>query len=567
MAIKFDEDKQNRKVDDLRKQEEEELAQVLAEAKYNIPYINLLVTTIENEALRIIPEPEARAIEVAPFKVTGKNISVAVRAPSRPEVTLFKEELEKKGYKPTFYMVSLASLEKAWSRYAEISFAEKSKSGSLDISPSVLADLAQRIKTMGDVGRVAEEITKESKTHKATRMLEVILAGAISTGASDIHIEPEEHEVHVRFRLDGVLQNIMQLDFPTHKLLNSRIKLISGLKITSTTTAQDGRFGIFMNEVEISMRVSVIPGAYGESVVMRILDPKSIQHEIESMGMDHKLYSIVMDQIKKPNGLILITGPTGSGKTTTLYGFLRKIYSPELKIITIEDPIEYHLAGITQTQVEEEKGYTFLAGLRAALRQDPDVIMVGEIRDGETAKTAIESALTGHLVFSTLHTNDAAGVIPRLIDLGVNPKIMTSALRLSIAQRLVRKLCVECKKEKTPTELELKTIKNILQTIVDEKKDLASYNVKIDQEIKLWEAIGCEKCNGTGYKGRLGIFEAIESDAAIEALVPTNPSEREIKKAAIPQGILTMREDGIIKILNGVTSYDEVGSVVDLNEA
>jgi type II secretory ATPase GspE/PulE/Tfp pilus assembly ATPase PilB-like protein len=283
------------------------------------------------------------------------------------------------------------------------------------------------------------------------------------------------------------------------------------------------------------------------------------------MGIEPKLFEIFMREIKKPNGLILLTGPTGSGKTTTLYSFLQKIYSPEIKIITIEDPIEYHLAGITQTQTNAEKGYTFLEGLRSALRQDPDVIMVGEIRDSETAKIAVESALTGHMVFSTLHTNNAAGVIPRLIDLEVNPKILVSALTLSIAQRLVRKLCAKCKKQHIITDEEMKIIKKISDNAKVHNKDFNNYGVDM-ANITAYEAVGCAECNNTGYKGRMGIFEAIHNDASIEAIIPKNPSEREIKEVAANQGSLDMREDGIVKILKGITSYEEVGSVVDFYE-
>jgi type IV pilus assembly protein PilB len=299
---------------------------------------------------------------------------------------------------------------------------------------------------------------------------------------------------------------------------------------------------------------------------MRILNPKSIQVKLEDMGIEAKMFEVFMREIKKPNGLILLTGPTGSGKTTTLYSFLQKIYSTEIKIITIEDPIEYHLPGITQTQTDSEKGYTFLEGLRSALRQDPDVIMVGEIRDAETAKIAVESALTGHLVFSTLHTNNAAGVIPRLIDLEVNPKILVSALSLSIAQRLVRKLCSNCKKEETITEEEVRVIKKITDNAKAHGKDFTQYGVDMNAPIKIYEGVGCAECNGTGYKGRMGIFEAIHNDASIEAIIPNNPSERQIKDIAQNQGTLDMKEDGVVKILKGITSYAEVGSVVDFYE-
>jgi type IV pilus assembly protein PilB len=299
---------------------------------------------------------------------------------------------------------------------------------------------------------------------------------------------------------------------------------------------------------------------------MRILDPKSIRVNFESLGIDPYLFNIVQKEIVKPNGMILVTGPTGSGKTTTLYAFLQKIYSPEINIITIEDPVEYHLSGITQTQINLKKNYTFPEGLRSALRQDPDVIMVGEIRDGDTAEIAVQSALTGHMVYSTLHTNNAAGVIPRLIDLGVNPKILVSALSLSMAQRLVRKLCKECKKEKEITNEEKETIKVLLKNIEEKGQDLKNYSVDVKSPFKLFSAVGCDKCNNTGYSGRIGIFEAIKTDEEIEKIIPNNPSEHEIKKVARKQGILSMREDGIIKILNGVTSFEEVASVVDLSE-
>ncbi len=337
------------------------------------------------------------------------------------------------------------------------------------------------------------------------------------------------------------------------------------MKLTSKI-AQDGRFNIIEGKDELSIRVSLIPGAYGEAIVMRILDPKSIQVEFEQLGIEDYLLGIIQNQIIKPNGLILVTGPTGAGKTTTLYAFLRKMYSPDINIITIEDPVEYHINGITQTQVNTEKDYTFAEGLRSILRQDPDVIMVGEIRDRDTAEIAVQSSLTGHMVLSTLHTNNAAGVIPRMIDLGVNPKILVSSLSIAIAQRLVRILCQFCKKEKVVSEREAMIIKTIIEEMKTENKDLTKHNIKPDAPIKLYEPAGCDKCNGTGYKGRIGIFEAICNNAEIEKIIPENPSEREIKQIAKTQGILSMRQDGVIKMLNGITSYEEVLSVVDLSE-
>ena len=561
----FDEEKQNKQLEEVHKQEEEELVATLAQSKYNLPYINLAALGVDNEALRAITEKEARELNVACFKLSGKNIAIAVRSPSEDLLGKLKDEMERQSLIPVFYMASMASLNKVWDRYKEVSMAENSKIGGIDISGEVLKDTAKNVKNMQDIGNLIKEALTGNEIHKISRILEIILAGAISIGASDIHIEPEKENSRLRLRLDGVLQDITFFETNVYHLLNSRIKLLSGMKLTSAG-AQDGRFSIMEENEEVNIRTSLIPGAYGESIVMRILDPKSIRVKLEEIGIEPFLFSIIQEEISKPNGMILITGPTGSGKTTTLYAFLQRIYSTEIKIITVEDPIEYHLPGITQTQTNDEKGYTFQEGLRSVLRQDPDVVMVGEIRDAETAKIAVEAALTGHMVFSTLHTNNAAGVIPRLIDLYVNPKILVSALSLSIAQRLVRKLCPYCKKETVPTEEEIKTIKMIMDGIKEEGKSLSSYNINPDAPLKMFAAVGCEKCNMIGYKGRIGIFEAIKTDEAIENIIPENPSEREIKKVASHQGILSMRQDGVVKILNGITSIEEVKSVVDLNE-
>ncbi|MBU0998953.1 GspE/PulE family protein [Patescibacteria group bacterium] len=561
----FDDEKQNKELDELHKKEEEQLVATLAESKYSLPYIDLSRLGIDNEALRIISEKDSRALNVAPFKLFGKNIFIALRSPSDDLIKKLREDIERKNLIPTFYMASTASLNKVWNRYQEISMAESSVVGGLEISGEMLRETAKKIQKMQDIEKMTTEILKEKKIHKISHILEAVLAGAIAIKASDIHIEPEENRGRLRLRLDGVLIDVTFFGLDVYRLLNSRIKLLSGMKLTSKI-AQDGRFSISEGKEEISIRTSLIPGSYGESIVMRILDPKSIQVPLEEIGIEPFLFSIIEKEILKPNGLILVTGPTGSGKTTTLYAFLKKIYSPEIKIITIEDPVEYHLVGITQTQTNIKKGYTFVEGLRSALRQDPDVVMVGEIRDKETAEIAVQSALTGHIVFSTLHTNNAAGVIPRLIDLGVNPKILVSALSLSIAQRLVRKLCQFCKKEKPPSKEEEEIIKTVLSSIKEEGKNLANYNINPDAPLKLFAPVGCEKCNMTGFKGRIGIFEAIKTDETIEKIIPENPSEHEIKKIAGKQGILSMRQDGLVKMLNGITSFEEVQSVVDLSE-
>ncbi len=565
MVVSFDDEKQTKDLEDLRKQEEENLIEFISQAKYGIPPINLAGVIIDNDALRSITEKEAQEFGIAPFKLVGKNLHVAVKSPQPEKLQQLSEYFTNKKYNPYFYMASTASLEKVWERYKELSYASESRLGTVSITGEALQKIIPEIKNVDDITRLIKEAEKD-RIRTTSRILEIAIAGAIAVNASDIHFEPEEKFVRLRFRLDGVLHQLMEISPEIHKFINSRIKLISGLKITTSEAAQDGRFSFFFGEDEINLRVSFMPGAYGESIVLRILNPKSIRHELEEFGIEQKLYEVFMDEIKKPNGLILLTGPTGSGKTTTLYAFLQRIYSKEIKIITIEDPIEYHLPGISQTQVDEEKGYTFFSGLRSALRQDPDVIMVGEIRDPDTAKTAVESALTGHLVFSTLHTNNAAGVIPRLIDLDVNPKTLVSALSLSIAQRLVRKLCTNCKKEKVLTDKEKDLIKMIVETAKSNGKEMDKYGVDLNKDLVVYEAVGCDKCNHTGYDGRIGIFEAIRTDEEVEKIMPQNPSEREVKRIAVSQGTLNLREDGIIKVLKGITSLDEVASVVDLLE-
>ena len=566
--VEFEEEKQKKQLEDIRKKEEEELVQVMAETRYNLPYIDLRAVPIDNESLRIIPEEDAKKLGVAPFKLVGKKIYVAIISPNKEGIQTLKEELKKRGFTLYFYMASHESLKKVWERYADLSYAERSKAGGLDVAGDVLLEIAKKIQTIPDVKPLIGKLIEEGKSHAISRILEVIMSGAVALDASDIHLESEEERMRLRYRIDGVLHDIMFLDLRIFKLIKNRIKLLSGMKLTIVEAAQDGRFSVFLEGDEVNIRVSTVPGAYGEGIVMRLLNPKSIKVKLEELGIHPKLLEVFRREIRKPNGLILVTGPTGSGKTTTLYSFLREIYNPEIKMITIEDPIEYHLTGITQTQVEVEHGYTFLAGLRAALRQDPDVVMVGEIRDRETAEICVQASLTGHIVFSTLHTNDAAGAIPRLIDLGVNPKVIPSALSLAIAQRLLRKLCPDCKKEAKPTTEEERIIRDTIKTAIERGRDLSSYDITPDQEIKIWKpgkGSECTRCGDIGYKGRIAVFEAILSDEKIAKIIPTMPSDREVRETAFPQGILTMKEDGIFnKILTGMSSLEELGSVVDL---
>ncbi|MFZ2769804.1 MAG: GspE/PulE family protein, partial [Minisyncoccia bacterium] len=450
-------------------------------------------------------------------------------------------------------------LNKVWDRYKDMSYSFETTSGALDISSAEIMDIVGKVHVVGDVKALIEEVLAAKKSYRISKILEIVLASAIALKVSDIHIEPEEDSVRLRYRLDGVLMDILHLDTDTFNLLLSRIKLVSTLKLNLNNQAQDGRFSIRLGDEEVEVRTSLLPGPYNESVVLRILTPDSISVPLEQLGIHPRLLKILEKEIAKPNGMILTTGPTGSGKTTTLYAFLKKIYNPEIKVITIENPVEYHLTGIVQTQTDPEGEYTFAEGLRSALRQDPDVIMVGEIRDPETAKTAVNAALTGHLVLSTLHTNNAAGSIPRLLDLGINPKVVSSALNISIAQRLVRKLCVECKKEAV---LEGRT-KNIVEQTIAGIED-KSYLEGLQTE-HVWEAVGCEKCHNTGYKGREGIYEAILMDENIEKIILANPGERDIVTAAKGQHLLSLTEDGIIKVLKGETDVKELERVIDLS--
>ncbi|PIR44631.1 MAG: hypothetical protein COV10_03965 [Candidatus Vogelbacteria bacterium CG10_big_fil_rev_8_21_14_0_10_51_16] len=592
----FDETLRIKKVEELRLREAEDLAKVLSQ-KYQVLYADLSRTSINTDALRLIDEDQARKAGVAAFQLSGHTLSLATLSPKGDQIPVILDDLRRKHYEPTIYMVSPTSLARAWERYKEVSDAANTKAGLIEISSEHLQFFLSRINSIGDLEKnIHEVLTSEKEQGQGvSKILEIILAGAIAVGASDIHIEPQEALVRLRFRLDGVLHDMSEFAREPYALILSRVKLISGLKLNVKQTAQDGRFTINLDAKEFEIRTSVLPGGFGESLVLRILDPESIEISLETMGMEAKLLTLVEQEIRRPNGMLLVTGPTGSGKSTTLYAALRRINSPEIKIITIEDPIEYHLKGIEQTQVNDERGYTFLEGLRSALRQDPDVIMVGEIRDSETAKIAINSSLTGHLVFSTLHTNNAAGSFPRLIDLGVNPKVITSALSVALAQRLVRRLCGSCKIQATPSPEEWKLVQEVLASIPLEA------GVTMPTTISLWKPrqdnqgtgrrpqgvdgnepvdpnpttpyalrpssspATCQTCGGIGYKGRIAIFEAIITDRAVEEAIQRNPSERDIVIAARPQGILDMRQDGILKALRGITSLEELQRVVDLH--
>ncbi|MFH1402064.1 MAG: type II/IV secretion system protein [Patescibacteria group bacterium] len=556
--FKFDEEKQKEGFEKLRQKEEEELAQILS-VKYGVKYIDLKLVSINNDALRIIPEKKSREIKIAAFDRVGKKIKVAVIAPQQTEIIEYLQELEKQGYKISVYMVSHQSMGKMWDRYKEMSYTTKTTAGSVDMSAENIKKFFSEINNLEDVHKVFNDVLNTKTNRNVSNFFEAILASALSVNASDVHIEPEEKNITLRFRLDGILTVVTKFDPKIYHLLLSRIKLISGLKLNVIKKPQDGRFSIKLEDRDIEIRVSVLPDAYGESIVLRILNPETISVSVDNLGIEKYLLEILMKEIKRPNGMILNTGPTGSGKTTTLYAFLKTIHTPEIKIITIENPIEYHLPGVVQTQVDPKKGYTFLEGLRSSLRQDPDVIMVGEIRDNETAKIAVNSALTGHLVFSTLHTNNAVGAFYRLIDLEIKPNIISTAINIVIAQRLIRKLCEYCKQEIVAEGEDKKTIARILNEI----ENAGKYTNNTE---KIFNIVGCAKCNHTGYRGRIGIFEAILVDAETSKLLEQNPSKEITKQIFKKQNILTLAQDGIIKVLKGLTTLSEIRRVVDLEE-
>ena len=424
--------------------------------------------------------------------------------------------------------------------------------------PNTLAKDIERKVT--DLPSLEREIEK-NLSRSTSEFLNMIMAGGIALGTSDIHIEPTEENAKIRIRIDGVLQDVITFEKKRYQDIISRIKLISGVKLNIENKPQDGRFTILYpgkkEEHSIEIRMSILPSEYGGAVVMRILDPRNLI-TIDKLGLSDDLLDIFKREIKKPNGMIIVTGPTGSGKTTSLYAFLKHINSPGIKIITIEDPIEYHLDGISQTEVNPEEGYDFANGLRAIVRQDPDAILVGEIRDLETATIGLQAALTGHTVFSTLHTNDAAGAIPRLQALGEKPVNIAPAINVIIAQRLLRALCDRCKEDiKLEETGHFEKIKEILENVSEK-------TVTFSEETKVFKAKGCKSCNFTGYKGRLGVFEALVVNEELENLIFSNPSTTDIRKKAIENGMITLLQDGIIKFLNGKTDLEEVDRVVGL---
>jgi type II secretory ATPase GspE/PulE/Tfp pilus assembly ATPase PilB-like protein len=533
-----------------RREAQEREAQRRA-AQFKCSYINLATVPIQTNALRLINGREAKQAQMAIFQVKKKQLKLAVFDPTTPSAKKIVAKLKLEGYELEIFAVSLPSLIYAWSFYQFVTPEAKEITSKIEIAASRIKELTQKL---SDLKKLKAEL-QNFKKPSISQIFEIILAGALVNRASDIHFEPSRAKTKLRLRIDGLLYDAYDLLPNVYLTLVSRIKLLSKLKLNIHDQAQDGRFTIGLEDKDIEIRTSVIPSEFGETIVLRILDPALIRVDFEKLGLRKDDLEIVGKELRRPNGMILNTGPTGSGKTTTLYAFLRKIYQPEIKVVTIEDPIEYHLEGIEQTQVNPKAGYDFSNGLRSILRQDPDVILVGEIRDLETAQIAIHAALTGHLVFSTLHTNEATGAIPRLIDLGVQPSVISPAINLIIAQRLVRQLCPVCKKEKKIDEQLIKKLKKFISQLPSrvERDEL--------NNLKIFEAPGCQWCGGLGYRERIGIFEVFLITPEVMKAMAEKVTDLELQELARQQQMITMQQDGLIKILLGLTTFEEVERV------
>jgi type II secretory ATPase GspE/PulE/Tfp pilus assembly ATPase PilB-like protein len=538
----------------MNREAEERDAQRRAD-QLKFPYLNLALLPVETEALALVSEKEAKDAQIAVIEIKNKDIVVAVFDSSDPKAANQIKTLEGKGFKPKVFIVSLSSLRKAWDFYK---FAVKSTTpltGRVDIDKDRLKDLKEKLVKLDAVRQAIT--TFDYRNYPTGQILEIVIAGALANRASDIHFEPDEKQTRLRYRIDGDLRDVMtDLDKSIYNHLISRIKLLANLKLNVGDKAQDGRITIGLGGKDLELRVAIAPSEYGEVIVMRVLDPDAINLSMAQLGFRSDDLKIVETELKRPNGMILNTGPTGSGKTTTLYAFLKEKATPDSKIITIEDPIEYHLEGIEQTQVDPEADYTFANGLKSMMRQDPDIILIGEIRDKETAEIAIQASLTGHLVFSTVHANKASGAIPRLEDLGVRATSIGPAMNLIIAQRLLKRLCVDCKKKAIVSD----EMKNKLEKFVANLP--ARVNKEEYKDFNIYEPVGCDKCGGTGYKGRIGIYELLRVTKEVEEILTKGGGEIQLEEfAKEKEGMVNMQEDGILKVIQGLTTFDEVEKV------
>lgn len=499
---------------------------------FGVPFANIRRQNIASDVLELIPEKMARVYRIIPFEKDGNTLKVAMENPEDFEAIEFAKRHTRLSIEP--YYAIKEDLYKALGQY---------KKG---IKTDFEKIIEENLKKAGP--EKEEDLAKAAEKLPIVKILDTILSYAVTERASDIHIEIQEKEVIVRFRIDGILRDITKFPRDIEAALVARIKILSNLKIDEHRIPQDGRHKFMNDNQYVSLRISIIPGFYGENVVMRLLQEANRPLSLEELGLTGHNLEIIRENITKPHGMILVTGPTGSGKTTTLYSVLNILNTVEVKICTIEDPIEYGVGRVTQIQVNPKTGLEFSAGLRALLRHDPDIIMVGEIRDEETAEIAIHSALTGHLVLSTLHTNTAAGAIPRFLDMGAEDFLLASTLNVIVAQRLVRKICNSC------------IVKYIPDDIVRKKlaKDL---NVNLDNQ-KFYKGQGCSQCNRKGYVGRIGIYEALPITEKVRNLITQRSTSEDIQRAAITEGMITMLQDGLDKVSAGLTTIEEVVRVV-----
>jgi len=538
-------------IDKIREKEEEDIAQKLAQI-LNLKYFNLKFKHPDPEALKIIDKELAEKLMILPIDKSGNVLILGAVDPSKEEVKELVNNLKKEGYLIELGVISKTSFEKGFKDYEFIKKNKPKYTQILEIDLEKLHQIINQLKNKEDLVKLIQEIEKD----KPLEILDYIIAAAVKFDASDIHLEPAEDGIFVKLRIDGILYEVAKFNSLTYFIVKNRIKLFSGMFLNITHKPQDGRFSISLGESKIDIRVSTIPSSYDETIVMRLLNPEKILLSLDKLGLEDYELQKINYYIYQPNGLILNTGPTGSGKTTTLYAILNKIKRKEIKIITIEDPIEYKIEGITQTQVDLSVNYTFASGLRSILRQDPDVILVGEIRDKDTAEIAINASLTGHLVLSTLHTNDSLGAIPRLIDLGVDKSLIPPALRLVIAQRLLRRVCVDCYEKFKPDKNLINIIKNKLKTIPED-----IYNAIDFDEIELAKTKGCEKCLYTGYKGRVAVFELLEITDELKNIIYNEPIESKILETALKSGFINLQQAGLLKALKLITTLEEVERV------
>lgn len=502
------------------------LSQLVAQ-HLGVSWANLQNKSIPDEILNLIPEKMARNYKMVPFALENNELKVAMENPGDVEAIEFAKRHTGQMIVP-FY-ASHEEIKKALGQYKR------------NIKEDFKQIISENIEQAGPGG---DDLLKEAEKMPVVKVLDTIFQYGVALRASDIHIETQEKEVVIRFRIDGDLEDIIKLPRGIEESLVARVKILSNLKLDEKRVPQDGRYKFDLGEDPISLRISIIPGFFGENVVMRILNESARALSLEELGLTGHNLEIIKRDIQKPNGMVLVTGPTGSGKTTTLYSILNILNTISVKICTIEDPIEYGMPRVTQIQVNPKTGLTFAAGLRALLRHDPDIMMVGEIRDKETAEIAIHASLTGHLVLSTLHTNDAAGAIPRLLDMGVEGYLAASTINSVIAQRLVRKNCSSCITEYRPSEGVLRNL---------------SENLGVDLTTqKFYKGQGCDQCHGSGFSGRIGIYEVLPVTEKIRSLIGKSVSSDEILKAAKAEGMTAMIEDGIDKVSGGLTTIEEI---------